>query len=91
MEKEETAEVAEAGEEVRKQVEGEVVEVGGVGETAGGLLTVQGAEVGEVEIHKAEVVEELQRVEEVLVEVEVPRTGEVLMEVGEGVLRLHRV
>ena len=95
VEKEETAEVAEAGEEVRKQVEGEVVEVGGVVETAGGLLTVQGVEVGEVEveIHKAEVVEELQRVEEVLVEVEVPRTGEVLMEVevGEGVLRLHRV
>ena len=46
VEKEETAEVAEAGEEVRKQVEGEVVEVGGVVETAGGLLTVQANNVG---------------------------------------------
>ena len=84
----EKEEEAEAGEEVGEQVEGEAVEVPDVGGIAGGLLAVQGAEVGEerVEIHKEE-----EPVASVGVEEVVGHYKVVVEEVGERVLGLHRV
>ena len=84
----EKEEEAEAGEEVGEQVEGNAVEVPDVGGIAGGLLAVQGAEVGEerVEIHKEE-----EPVASVGVEEVVGHHKVVVEEVGERVLGLHRV